>query len=247
MIYNKYILYISIFIPSMRYMKKYIVISIVILIFTIGKVFETSAHYTVPHPKYVALTFDDGPDQTTTPLLLDILKANNIHATFFMIGEHAQQYPDIVKRVYDEWNMIGNHTRDHRDLTKLSSWEVMDEIQKTQEIIDRITGYTPILFRPPYGMQNRTILHISKLAAIQWSLDSEDWKLPSSGAMVQHIMKNVHTWSIILMHDTLSWTIQTLPSIINALQKSGYTIVTVGKLLGGYKYIHSGRIYRKGK
>ncbi|MEI8008348.1 MAG: polysaccharide deacetylase family protein [bacterium] len=69
----------------------------------------------------------------------------------------------------------------------------MDEIQKTQEIIDRITGYTPILFRPPYGMQNRTILHISKLAAIQWSLDSEDWKLPSSGAMVQHIMKNVHT------------------------------------------------------
>ena len=78
MIYNKYILYISTFIPSMRYMKKYIVISIVILLFTIGKVFETSAHYTVPHPKYVALTFDDGPDQTTTPLLLDILKANNV-------------------------------------------------------------------------------------------------------------------------------------------------------------------------
>ena len=219
----------------------------VILIIIVGKVCKTSAHYTVPHPKYVALTFDDGPDGITTPLLLDILKAKNIHATFFMIGEHVQQFPDIVKRVYDEWNMIGNHTRDHSDLTKLSSGEVSNEIQKTQEIIGKITGYTPILFRPPYGMQNRRILHMSKLAAIQWSVDSEDWKLPSDETMLQNIMKNVHTWSIILMHDTLSWTVQTLPSIIDALQKSGYTMVTVGKLLGGYKYIHAGRIYRKGK
>ena len=209
---------------------------------------KTTAHHdTIITKKYVALTFDDGPDQTTTPLLLDILKSKNIRATFFMIGKNAQQFPDIVKRVYDEWNMIGNHTRDHRDLTKLSSGEVKNEIQKTQEIINKITRYTPILFRPPYGMQNWTILHISKLAAIQWSLDSEDWKLPSSETMVQHIMENVHIGSIVLMHDTLSWTIQALPSIIDALQKSGYTMVTVGKLLWGYKYIHPGRIYRKGK
>ena len=89
--------------------------------------------------------------------------------------------------------MIGNHTRDHSDLTKLSSGEVSNEIQKTQEIIGKITGYTPILFRPPYGMQNRRILHMSKLAAIQWSVDSEDWKLPSDETMLQNIMKNVHT------------------------------------------------------
>jgi peptidoglycan/xylan/chitin deacetylase (PgdA/CDA1 family) len=162
-----------------------------------------------------------------------------------MIGQNAQQFSGIVKRIYDEWDMIGNHTWDHRALRGLSSWDIINEIQKTQDIIYKITWYTPILFRPPYGAQNKMILRISHLASVQRSLDSNDRKLPSSEILVKHIMDRVHPWSIILMHDTLTWTVQALPQIIDSLEKSGYTLVTVGKLLWGYKYIHPWRIYRR--
>ena len=215
----------------------------------ISMICETNAYTNTIHPKkYIALTFDDGPDEKTTPLLLDILKAKNSHATFFMIGKNIQQLSGIVKRVYDEWNTIGNHTRDHISIKWLSSQKIIYQIQKTQKMIKKITWYTPILFRPPYGAQNGktlNILRISHLPSIQRSLDSNDWKLPSSKVVVQEIMDKVHPWSIILMHDTLSWTIEAMPQIIDALQNSGYTLITVDKLLWGSKYIHPGKIYRK--
>lgn len=226
-------------------MKKHIAISILFIVILVWIMPQTNAHHSANPIKYVALTFDDGPNETNTPLLLDILKSGHIHATFFMIGKNAAVMPEIVRRVYDEWNMIGNHTWDHTKLTTLSNEEIFIELQKAQNIIHKITWYTPILFRPPYGAQNRRIINLSHLASVQWSLDSNDWELPSTGELVQNIMNNVVPWAIILMHDTLTWTIQAMPQLIDALQKSGYTMVTVGKLLWGYKHIHQGRIYRK--
>jgi len=204
----------------------------------------------MPSKKYVALTFDDGPNENTTPLLLDILKAKNAHATFLLIGQNIQQCSDIVQRIYDEWHMIGNHTWDHIVLSWLSTREIITEVQKTQKMIKKFTWYTPIVVRPPYGIQNGKIVNILgryHLASVQWSLDSNDWELPSSETLVNNIMNNIQPWKIILMHDTLTGTVQAMSDIIDAIQKSGYTIVTVSELLWGPKYIHPGSIYRKGK
>ncbi len=206
--------------------------------------------YTTPSKKYVALTFDDGPNENTTPLLLDILKAKNVHATFFLIGQNIQQCSGIVQRIYDEGHMIGNHTWDHIILQWLSTREIITEVQKTQKMIKKITWYTPIVVRPPYGAQNGKILNILgkyHLASVQWSLDSNDWELPSSETLVNNIMNNIQPGKIILMHDTLTGTVQAMSDIIDAIQRSGYTIVTVSELLWGPKHIHPGSIYRKGQ
>jgi peptidoglycan/xylan/chitin deacetylase (PgdA/CDA1 family) len=165
-----------------------------------------------------------------------------------MIGKKTQQFSGIVQRIYDEWHMIGNHTWDHTNLLWLSTREVSTEIQKTQKMIKRITWYTPIIARPPYGAQNGKILQILgkyHLASLQWSLDSNDWEIHSGEALIQRIMDNTHPGSIILMHDTMTGTIQTMSEIIDTLQDSGYTIVTVAELLWGPKHIHAGTIYRK--
>lgn len=230
-------------------MKRYIFISILCIVSFIGITAETKANTNTTTPKkYIALTFDDGPDPDTTPLLLDILKTKQVHATFFVIGKDAQQFSGIVQRIYNEWHMIGSHTWSHGDLRWLSSKNIVTEIQKTQKIIKKITWYVPIIIRPPYGAQNGRILQIFRtyhLASIQWSLDSNDRKLPTSGALVQEIMKKIQPWSIILMHDRLTGTIEAMPQIIDAIQKSGYTMVTVSELLWGPKHIHQGRIYRR--
>ncbi len=230
-------------------MKKYFIISILLVSSLIWMTFggNNSTDSMIPK-KYVALTFDDWPDGNTTPLLLDILKSKNIHATFFMIGKNVQQFSGIVERVHAEWHMIGNHTWNHTELDWLSNGDIADEILKTQNAINKITWYTPILFRPPYGMQNKMtlkILHALHLASIQWSLDTNDRKLPAKEVLVQRIMDNVSPGSIILMHDTLTWTVKAMPQIIDELEKNGYTLVTVGELLWGYRYIHPGKIYRR--
>ena len=230
-------------------MKRYMCISILAIISLTGILYDTSANTNTTSPKkYVALTFDDGPNENTTPLLLDILKTKHVHATFFVIGKNAQQYPDTLQRIYTEWHMRGNHTWDHITLPWLSTREVIIEVQKTQKTIKRITGYTPIVVRPPYGAQNGKILRILggyHLASLQWSVDSNDWQLPSSELLVQEIMDKIQPWSIVLMHDTLTGTIQAMNSIIDAIQDSGYTLVTVSELLWGINNIHPGRIYRK--
>ena len=230
-------------------MKRYMFICILMTISLTGILYKTNANTKSTTPKkYIALTFDDGPNENTTPLLLDILKAKNVHATFFMIGKNAQQFSGIVQRIYDEWHMIGNHTWDHTNLLWLSNRNIVTEIQKTQKIIKRITWYTPTTLRPPYGVQNGKILRILKiyhLASLQWSLDSNDWELPSSKVLAQNIMDKIQPGKIILMHDTLTGTVQAMSDIIDAIQKSGYTIVTVSELLWGPKHIHPGIIYRR--
>ena len=146
--------------------------------------------------------------------------------------------------------MIGNHTWDHIILQWLSTREIITEVQKTQKMIKKITWYTPIVVRPPYGAQNGKILNILgkyHLASVQWSLDSNDWELPSSETLVNNIMNNIQPGKIILMHDTLTGTVQAMSDIIDAIQRSGYTIVTVSELLWGPKHIHPGSIYRKGQ
>lgn len=186
--------------------------------------------------KLVALTFDDGPDDKYTPLVLDLLKEYQVKATFFVIGKNVENLPSVTLRITDEGHEIANHTWDHQRLTLLSEQEIQNEIIKTNKIIESVTGVSPTLVRPPFGdINNSGKIAINKLGnkIVNWSVDTRDW----SGLSVDGILSNVKTeispGGIILMHSgggKRDNTVSSLPQIIETLQKEGYQFVTLTEL-----------------
>ncbi|MBZ4666590.1 polysaccharide deacetylase family protein [Mahella sp.] len=191
------------------------------------------------HVKEVSLTFDDGPDGRFTPQILDILKKYNVKATFFVIGRNAEKYPEILKRISDEGHIIGNHSCDHKDFTKLTPEERYDEIHKTELLIDRQLGSHSAMFRMPFGAFNDDV--VKDIAAlgyynIYWSVDTEDWSGISPSAIKKNIEDELRPGAIVLMHSSgqskaISNTVKVLPKVIEMLQKGGYKLVTVPELL----------------
>jgi polysaccharide deacetylase family sporulation protein PdaB len=192
----------------------------------------TTEPTTEENKKMVALTFDDGPDPTNTQKLLDILKKEQIQATFFLLGQNAQQYPDIVKAIAQQGNEIGSHTYDHKDLTTLSTAEMTDEITKTDETIKKIVGKAPSYVRPPYGSVNNEVATIINRPMIEWSVDSEDWQSRNADAIVKKVQETVYDGSIILLHDIHPETIEAVPRVIQTLKDDGYSFVKISSLLG---------------
>ncbi|AEE96471.1 polysaccharide deacetylase family protein [Mahella australiensis] len=191
------------------------------------------------HIKQAALTFDDGPDGRFTPQILDILKKYNVKATFFVIGRNAEKYPEVLKRTSDEGHVIGNHSWDHKDFTKLTDNDLYEEIHKTETLLDRQLGSHSPLIRMPYGAFNDNI--VNTIAAlgyynIYWSVDTEDWSGISPPAIKKNIRSELRPSAILLMHSSgqskaISNTVKVLPEIIEMLQKDGYKLVTVPELL----------------
>lgn len=190
--------------------------------------------------KWVALTFDDGPDHYYTPRILDILQAKGVHATFFIVGKEAQRFPDMVRRMEREGHVIGNHTWDHPKLWKLTNKQVTQEISSTQNEIQRITGHRSSLFRPPYGgvtPEEVAFIHNQGYGIIDWSVDTLDWKGTAAPKILKIVKKEVSPGSIILEHSLggrpgeLNGTLQALPQIIDHLRAQGYQFVTVPTLL----------------
>lgn len=180
--------------------------------------------------KVVALTFDDGPSKYTKDIL-DILKKHDACGTFFLIGNKVSFYGDILREMLSEGNEIGNHSYDHKYLTRLSEEEVKDEINKTQDEIKRVTGYTPTLFRPTYGGYNNTLKSYIDLTFVLWDVDSRDWSVKSTEGIMYNVFKDVKSGSIILFHDNHEYSVNALPSVIKELKKQGYKFVTVSELL----------------
>ncbi len=180
--------------------------------------------------KVVALTFDDGPSKYTKDIL-DILKKYDACGTFFLIGNKVSFYGDILREMLSEGNEIGNHSYDHKYLTRLSEEEVKDEINKTQDEIKRVTGYTPTLFRPTYGGYNNTLKSYIDLTFVLWDVDSRDWSVKSTEGIMYNVFKDVKSGSIILFHDNHEYSVNALPSVIKELKKQGYKFVTVSELL----------------
>jgi peptidoglycan-N-acetylglucosamine deacetylase len=191
--------------------------------------------------KLVALTFDDGPDNRFTPKILDILKQNDIKATFFVVGSHVKEYPDVVKRIVDEGNAIGNHTWDHGQLSKMNRTQVKNEINRADEQLYSILGFHTALFRPPYGETTKNAVQECTdqgYKLIDWSVDTRDW----AGAPTPQIMKDVNNelfpGGIILQHSAggkngdLSNTVAATEQIIKSLKAKGYQFVTIPQLLG---------------
>lgn len=191
--------------------------------------------------KIIALTFDDGPDEVFTPQVLDILKKNDVKATFFLVGENLKQNKEIVKRQFEEGHEIGNHTYTHINVAKSGYDKVYEEITKTQEEIKEIIGVEPKLFRPPYRAMSRHMCDIVKnknMNIILWSnLDPRDWSNPGVYSIVNTIESKVENGNIILLHDynnlrnSKSQTIQALESVIPYLKEQGYKFVTISELI----------------
>lgn len=186
--------------------------------------------------KLIALTFDDGPWPVSTPQILEILSKEKIRATFFVLGQPLQNYPQIAKQIVAKGHAIGNHTW-HHWYHKLDATTSAKEIDATDALIYKTTGIKTHLFRPPGGLLNNGVVDYAKKKkyfVALWSSDSMDYNRPSVPSLVRNVMKNARPGGIVLMHDgggDRSHTVKALPIIIAQLKKQGYKFVTVPELL----------------
>ena len=179
--------------------------------------------------KVVALTFDDGPSKYTNELI-DVLKDNDAVATFFVIGNKVSIYNKTLKKAITNGNEIGNHSYNHKWLTRVDDVELNSQINKTQNIIYETLGYKPINFRPTYGSINNNMRKKINLNIILWNVDTMDWKYKSVDRIVKRATKNTKDLDIILMHDTRKRTVDAVKKIIPILKEQGYTFVTISEL-----------------
>lgn len=179
----------------------------------------------------IAITFDDGPSATMTPQLLDGLKERGVHATFFLLGQYANESPEIVKRMKEEGHLIGNHTYNHVQLTKVSHEEFIKEIQSTNELIESITGETPQFIRPPFGAWKKSMEKEIDMIPVMWDVDPLDWCKDDVSCIVKNVVTHVKENDIILMHDRYASSVTAAMQIIDELTKQGYEFVTVEELL----------------
>lgn len=186
----------------------------------------------------VALTFDDGPGRRTAELVATLTAANT-PATFFMLSSVAANNKSGAAAVSSNPHMeVANHTVSHPNLRQLGSSAVQREVATAKQRLEQQTGRTITLFRPPYGAYNKTVTGVaasSGQAIILWDVDTLDWQHRNSAKVVSNAMKSVRPGSIILMHDIHSSTIDSIPNLMKSLNKAGYTMVTVGTLLGTTK------------
>jgi peptidoglycan-N-acetylglucosamine deacetylase len=182
----------------------------------------------------VALTFDDGPNPRYTPDVLKILETNDVRATFFLIGQHAEQHPDLVGRIHLAGHAIGNHTYSHTKLTQVTSEAIKRQVEMTGDIIRRSTGEDTVLFRPPGGVfDGRSLAELArtKLDVVLWSVDSRDWTRPGIAAIKDNILPNVRNGSIILCHDGYDQIVEALPDVIKSLKEQGYQFITIPEMI----------------
>ncbi len=184
---------------------------------------------------YIAMTFDDGPNARLTPLLLDAMESRGIHATFFVVGSNAVLYPDLLKRMAQDGDEIGNHSWSHPQLSKLDVAKADKEILDTSDVITKATGQAPLYLRPPYGAMSpllrKRIEDKFGMTLIYWSVDPRDWKYRDSQHVYDEILRQVKPGAIILSHDIHATTVAAMPHVFDALLAKGYKFVTVSQLI----------------
>ena len=181
--------------------------------------------------KKIALTFDDGPCAGCTDQLLDGLKKRNVKATFFLIGKNAENNPQLVRRIYEEGHLIGNHTYSHVEITKVSDEEAIQELQKTDQIIWKITGEHVQYMRPPFGAWQKELESRLEVLPVLWTVDPLDWTTENVEEIVNKVVTETKENDIILLHDCYKSSVEAALRIIDDLQKEGYEFVTVDQLL----------------
>lgn len=180
----------------------------------------------------VALTFDDGPYRGVTDAILDVVeqyKDYGVKVTFFALGLQIKQYPELVKRAYELGCEIGNHTYDHKRLTKLSESRAKAEVEDVNDMLREITGESAALVRPPYGSRNDKLAELLSYPFILWDVDTRDWATRNADSTLSAALECVDG-DIVLMHDVHSDTAEAVARIIPELIARGYKLVTVSEL-----------------
>ena len=173
----------------------------------------------------IAITFDDGPHPRYTEQLLDGLKEREVKAAFFLIGENAAAYPEIVKREYEEGHLIGNHTFHHVDLEKIPEETAMKEIAMTNEAISSVTGEVPQFIRPPFGIRKKDLEEKLNEIPVFWNIDPLDWNTKNVDEIVNKVVTKAKDGAIILLHDCYQSSVEAAFQIIDHLQAEGFDFV----------------------
>lgn len=190
--------------------------------------YKLQERYINPKSKIIALTFDDGPSYYTKKIL-SVLNRYNIKATFFVVGNKVRDYSDTLKEVLNSNCEIGNHTYNHKLLTRMSDDEFLSQINKTQEVIKQYTGFTPKIFRPSYGILSNSLKKDLELEMTLWNIDTLDWKYKNYKTIAKRAIKGAKDMGIILMHDTYKRSLNALPIIIEELLEQDYEFVTISE------------------
>lgn len=201
----------------------------------------------------VALTFDDGPDPTWTPRILEVLRRLHVPATFFVIGTNAQSHQELLRRELREGHVIGNHTYSHQDLAHISRLRAEAEIVGAAAVVEGITGRKPLLFRSPYGSGELSDAGSSDkddlsealgFHAVNWTVDTLDWKHPGPAAIINAVEQQKSARTVVLMHDgggDRSQTLAALPTLIQTLRAEGYQFTTVDAFDGSISSPYAAR------
>lgn len=189
--------------------------------------------------KQVAISFDAAWGADKTQEIIDVLKEYDATATFFLVGFWVDKYPEMVKAIDEAGLEIGTHSNTHPDMAKLSKESVVSELSTSMQKITEITGKEVKVFRPPYGSYNNTLLSTCTelgLTAIQWDVDSLDWKGLDAGAVTQRVMNKAQNGSIILMHNNADHVVESTRLTLDWLTKQGYKVTSVGELIYNDNY-----------
>lgn len=196
----------------------------------------------------VALSFDAAWGNEDTQRILDTLAKYNVKVTFFMTGGWVETYPEDVKRIAAAGHDLGNHSQNHKQMSKLSKEDCIEEIKKPHDMVKELTGIEMSLFRPPYGDYNNTLVEACygiNYYPIQWDVDSLDWKDYGATDIVNRVVnhKNLGNGSIILCHNGAKYTADALDALITGLQDKGYELVPISQLImkDNFYMNHEGR------
>ncbi|MBR4345264.1 MAG: polysaccharide deacetylase family protein [Lachnospiraceae bacterium] len=192
----------------------------------------------------VALSFDDGPSKHTDTIL-ETLAEYNVHATFFMVGENIQMYPEKVKKVHEQGCEVANHTVNHANLNKLSKEEIIKEIENNQDKLNEVLGLKKnYLVRPPYGNANDTVKSVAGHPLINWYVDTLDWSSKDADAVFAEVKKSTIDGAIILMHDLYGSTAEAVKKVVPWLVQQGYQVCSVSEMFAAREEkLENGKVY----
>ena len=184
--------------------------------------------------KVIAISFDASWGADKTIPILDILDKYDVKTTFFLVGNWVDKYPDMVKEIFARGHEIGNHSDTHAHMSQLSEQGIRNELRIMSDKVEKLTGVRPVLFRPPYGDYNDRVIRVSRAEgyeAVQWSIDSLDWKDRGTQDIIKQCTYRVGSGDIVLFHNDSNDIVNALPTVIQHYQSLGYTIIPVSEIL----------------
>ena len=192
--------------------------------------------------KKIALTFDDGPYPPFTQNLLTVLEEKQVKATFFVVGNNATKFPEVVRQIAEQGHEVSLHAGEHKDFLKLNSSELAGNISSGKKVLEELTGKSVKYMRPPHGFRDWAVMEEASRAGVKvvnWSVIPRDWTNPGAQVIADRVCKNGTTGAIVLLHDgdaprqtaSRKQTVEATAILIDELRKQGYEFVTITELL----------------